>query len=288
MKLTPDQVNKIKELTELGYMDSEIVKQFGNITDGAIYYWRKKLGIKSKFSYEKNSKIDHSKLVELFNAGLSDYKIAKELNVKPCSIFSYRKYHNIGRDRNLKYNKSNPISQFQLEVLIGTLFGDGSMRRINTNAYFSCMHGIKQKEYCEHKYQILKSLEAKLFIHKRKTIDKRTGVYYEDCTVKLPCNPDLNYLFDNFYPNGKKVMPKNVLKDYSEVSLAFHYMDDGCKSKNGYVLATQSFSKEDNLFFIDFLKSKFNLEATLWKRNVIYITNESKSLFRSLIEPFFL
>lgn len=287
MKLTPEQVNDIKRLVGLGYMDSEIAKIFGNVTAGSIYYWRKKLGIKSTFNYEKVSKMDHKKMEELFNAGLSDYKIAKELNVKPCSVFSYRKQHNIGQGRNLKYSKPVPLSSFQIEVIIGIMFGDGSMRRTNTNARFICMHGIKQKDYCEYKYNLLSNLGATIKTHKRKTADIRTGIFYEDCTLCLAANPELNLLYESFYPNGRKAIPFNLLDKYSEVSLAFHYMDDGNKMKNGYCLATENFSQEDNIRFVAFLKERFGLNATLWRSNTIYIKKNSALLFKSLVEPYF-
>lgn len=47
-----------------GMMDSEIAKQLG-VTDGAIFYWRKKLGLKTKFNYSKISKF-----IYIFNFSL--------------------------------------------------------------------------------------------------------------------------------------------------------------------------------------------------------------------------
>lgn len=287
MKLSEKQIFEIKDLVNKGYTDPEIAKQFGTVTAGTIYYWRKKLGIKTTFTYEKISKISHDKLKELFNKGLSDYAIAKELGIKPCSVFSYRKYHNITRERNLKYNQPLPITKFHEELLIGTLMGDASLRKTNVNPSLICMHGIKQKEYCEYKANLLESLGSKVSCHKRKSIDKRTGLLYEDCTFSLPANPELLNLYNSFYPKSKKVLPVDLLTRYTEVSLAFHYMDDGNKMKNGYALATESFNRESLKIFCDFLFKKFGLIAKIWKNNSIYIVKKSSKKFRSLIEPYF-
>lgn len=286
-RLSKEQIDQIAVLAQQGFTDREIARQFGNVTDGAIFNWRKKLGISTTFTYEKVSKMDHKEMERLFNLGLSDYKIAKLMNVKPCSVFSYRKAHNIGQDRNLKYNKAIKPTKFQYELLIGTLLGDASLAKSNTNPRITCAHGIKQKEYCEYKATLLKSLGASTSYHKRSTIDSRTGIFYEDYTMRLPANPEFLPLFNAFYPNGIKVLPIELLNEYSAVSLAFHFMDDGYKMKNGYALATNCFSQESLQVFVKFLFDRFQLQATVWKSsNTIYIHKCSKEKFKNLIEPY--
>lgn len=88
-KITDSMKEQLILLYNEGKMDSEISKIL-KVSDSAIYYWRKKLNLKSKFTYSKISKINNSKFEELFNKGLSDYKIAKELNMSPDSIYSHR------------------------------------------------------------------------------------------------------------------------------------------------------------------------------------------------------
>lgn len=287
-KLTEEQIVQIPVLAEQGYTDTEIAKMFGDVSRCCIQYHRKKLNVQSRFTYEKISKMDHKKMEELFNSGLSDYKIAKELGVKPCSVFNYRKYHNIGVGRNLKYNKAIKPTDFQRQLLIGTLFGDSSLRKTNTNPSISCMHSIKQREYCEYKTELLKSLGAHSKCYKRNIVDTRTGLRYEDCTMRLPANPEYMDLYDSFYPNGHKIFPLNLLHEYSEVSLAFHYMDDGYAIRGGYALATNCFDRESLQKFVTFLAERFGLKATLWnKENVVHIHKCSGETFRTLVEPYF-
>lgn len=285
-KLSEKQISQIPILVKQGLMDSEIAHLFGNVTSGAVAYWRKKLNNPTTFTYEKVSKMDHKEMKRLFNLGLSDYKIAEIFGVKPCSVFNYRKYHNIGQDRNLKYNQAVKPTNFQYELLIGTLLGDASLRKTNTNPNITCSHGIKQKEYCEYKADLLKSLGATVSYHKRNIVDNRTGILYEDYTMRLPANPEFTSLFEAFYPNKTKVLPVELLDRYSAVSMAFHFMDDGYKMKNGYALSTNCFSQEALQKFVSFLDIKFGIKATLWKCNVVYINKVSKEHFRKLIESY--
>ena len=51
----------------------------------------------TKFTYSKISKINKEEFEKLFYKGLSDYVIAKELNMSPDGIYSYRMRHNYRR-----------------------------------------------------------------------------------------------------------------------------------------------------------------------------------------------
>jgi hypothetical protein len=69
-------------------------------------------------------------------------------------------------------------------------------------------------------------------------------------------------------------------------------MDDGYKEKDGFILCTDSFSKEEVSLLIEELRSSdFNLNCTLRLNKShyrIYILSESMSNFKSLVSPYFL
>lgn len=286
-KLTKLEKIKIKELANKGKMDSEIAKIF-NVSSGTIFYWRKKLKIKTKFTYDKISKINKDKFEELFNKGLSDYAIAKELNMSPDGVYSHRMRHNYIRNNNLRFNTAIKLSYLQKQVFIGTILGDSSLR-LNKGCVspsMSCAHGIKQKEYCEYKTQIFKNLGAKCNYHKRSTSDKRNGIFYEDYTMFIPANPEFLPYYKEFYRKNKKIIPINILSNFTEISLAFLFMDDGTKTKTSYKIATNGFDKENIVLFSNFLKAKFNLDTTIHKDNGLYIKTNSRNLFTYLISPY--
>lgn len=286
-KVTENMKQQIVALYNQGLMDSEIAKQIGGITDGAVFYWRKKLGLKTKFDYSQVAKIDKEKFEELFNQGLSDYVIAEKLGMSPDGVFSHRQRHGYVR-KSLIIAKSIPLTQFQKEVLMGTLLGDSSLRvqKKVHNPSLSCSHGITQKEYCEYKTEIFKSLGAHCEYHKRNIPDKRNGKCYEDYTMRTPANPELQIWYNAFYPNGKKVIPADLFKYFTAASLAFMYMDDGYKASCSYSIATNCFDIEHIKVFCRMLKEKFNIDTSILRNNAIYIKANSRNLFEHLIKPY--
>lgn len=284
-KLSEEDKQKICKLADEGKTDTEIAKLF-NVTDGTIFYWRKKLNIKSKFTYDKISKINKTKFLELFNQNLSDYAIAKQLNMSPDGIYSHRIRYGYVRKKDLRYNEKIKLSKFQKQVLLGTLLGDSTCRCTNKNPRISCAHCIKQKEYCEYKTLIFKNLGATCNYHKRHLQDKRNSNIYEDYTMYIPSNPAFLSFYREFYKKHKKVIPFKLFHLFTEVSLAFMYMDDGTKTKSGYSIATNCFTQLELLKFANFLYNKWGIETSILKSNILYIKAKSASLFKFLIQPY--
>jgi hypothetical protein len=71
-----------------------------------------------------------------------------------------------------------------------------------------------------------------------------------------------NY-YNEFYKDGKKIVPLNFISNLNEKSLAYWFMDDGHKTKFGYVLNTQSFTLEECSFLSNLLNKKFNLLVSI-------------------------
>lgn len=285
-KITKEMMSKMISLYNEGKMDTEIAQEL-NVNRSAIYYWRKKLNLKTKFDYSKISIIDNTKFLELFNQGLSDSKIAKILNVSSGGVYSYRMRNNYLRD-SLSINKPIKLTDFQKQVLIGTMLGDSSFKlgKGSINPSITCAHGIKQKEYCEYKTQIFESLGAKCKYHKRNIPDKRNNIYYEDYTMITPANPELKIWYNAFYKEGKKVIPFELFENFTEVSLAFMFMDDGRKEGNYYSIATNCFTIEDLTKFKKFLLEKFGIDTSIRKDHILYIKANSRNLFTNLITPY--
>jgi len=233
----------------------------------------------------KTTKLFLEDLKPLVEQELSDYKIAKILSVNHCSVWLARKRLKLNR-RNLTISQSTIPTQRQLEVLVGTLLGDSSLRidgKINPS--FSCSHGINQKQYCKWKFQELESLGMKLTYHKRKIPDKRNGIYYEDYTIIGKANPEYINLYKNLYISGKKRITKDFLYNFSVLSLAVLFMDDGSKTSKGSILiSTNCFPEDDLVLFTNFLKDKFNLEFSIQSNNSIYLLKKDFNKFKELIQ----
>ena len=286
-RLTNLDKENIKRLYEQGKMDSEISKELG-IKTQTVQYFRTKNNMPTKFTYSKISKINKEEFEKLFYKGLSDYAIAKELNMSPNGIYSHRMRHNYHR-QDLRYNPKIELSEFQKKVLLGTLLGDSSLRmdKYHKSPTISCAHGIKQKEYCEYKTEIFKNLGAHCKYHKRHIADKRNNKLYEDYTMYVPANSKLKDWYTSFYVSNKKIIPFDLFDNFTEVSLAFMYMDDGFKINNSYSLSTNCFTYEQLFQFKEFLLKKFGIDTSIHKGNILYIKMNSRNLFTQLISPYF-
>lgn len=184
------------------------------------------------------------------------------------------------------------MEKIQREFLIGCMLGDGNIKipRGCKNAMFQCQHGPKQVEYNKWKCKLLSSLGSKFYTYIRKTPNKKTNKTYEANITATKCNKELTELYNSFYINKKKVITKEILKDFTAFSLAVLFMDDGSKTTNTkhgtYTIASCSFDIESLNLFQTFLKETFNLDTTITYDNRLYIKVNSKNLFEYLIKPY--
>lgn len=284
--ITPELEKQIMELYNEGKMDTEIEKETG-ISSKTICFYRKQHNLPTKFNYSKISKINNQEFEKLFNQGLSDYKIAEILGMSPDGIYSHRIRHGYFR-QSLSENKPIELSDFQKQVLLGTMLGDSSfkMGKDSKNPAISCTHCVRQKEYCELKAKIFENLGSNCVYRQRKTPDKRTGKITGGYTMFVPANPTLKNWYYSFYKNKIKVIPFNLFNYFTEVSLAFMFMDDGFKTQCSYSIATNCFTIEELNKFRIFLLEKFSLETSIHKDNRLYILAKSAKRFTELISPY--
>ena len=286
-KITPSMKETLINLYNEGKMDTEIANVL-NVSRSAIFYWRKQLGLKTRFTYSKIAKLDIEKHKDLLlNKELSDYKIADILGLSHCCIRDTRIKLKVKR-RDLRYSQEVPLNHYQIEVLIGTVLGDSSLRASNDAAQLICTHSPKQYNYILNKLNIFKNMGTNLSHYKRNIPNKKTNKRYSYYVIRSNYNPILLPFYNSFYKDGIKIIPRDLISKYfSRVSLAYMFMDDGCKfSKYSYSIATNCFSIEDLKWFQAFLKSKFNLETTILKSKVLYIKACSKDLFTYLVKPY--
>lgn len=283
MKMSSVDVAKAMELAKEGKTDVEIAKLFG-VSQGNIWWHRKNNNVPSSFTYDIFSKIDNQKFEELFHKGLNDREIADQLGVSPDGVYGYRMRHGYRR-RSYKEAVGNPLTQDNLEIILGIMMGDGTMECPNKNARMSFAHCPQQKEYRDYIAKKLSNLNPHLYFHQA-VPDKRTGKCYNSYWCDLPTNPAFNDIYNHFYRSGKKCIPIELFDDFTWQSLAYMYMDDGFWGKSGGYIATNCFTESDLRLFQHFLKTKFNLDTSLCKSKVLYIKAKSFRYMKSQIEPY--
>ena len=198
-------------------------------------------------------------------------------------------------ERNMKYitDGKGPIPASISEILIGLLLGDLHASKAQTkNTSFLFEQGEIHTDYLFHLYEIFKDYcktEPKI----SSRFDKRTNKTYTRVKFSTLTSPLFNYYYNLFYVNDTKIIPANLGELLTARGIAYWAMDDGSKSGSGFILNTQSFTKDENLFLIKILKENFDLDcvlhlhSTLTNQYRIYIKANSMHRFRELVSPYF-
>jgi len=191
---------------------------------------------------------------------------------------------------NLAYNKVmdntvGSLTQYQLSIIIGSVLGDGYIRKIagRRDSFLEINHSIKAKEYVDWKYSALKNICVSP--PKKRIIDE-TRTAYRFYTKQ---HHELSELQESFYKNGKKKIPSSLV--LNPLILAVWFMDDGSKSRKYDVyLNTQQFSVTDQKKLLYKLR-KLGLRARLNKDKKYYrirFLKESVPILNRVIYPFML
>jgi len=146
-------------------------------------------------------------------------------------------------------NTVGSLTQFQKSVVIGSILGDGYLRRIKgrKDAFLEVNHSIKQKEYVVWKYNVLKNVAGGFPKARR---GNGTRVAYRFYTKQLS---DMTELMQHFYQEKIKIIPIGL--ELNPVILAVWFMDDGsmCRETDIY-LNTQQFDVKDQVRLLRILK----------------------------------
>lgn len=171
------------------------------------------------------------------------------------------------------------LLKVQQQLILGSILGDGYMRK-KVNAHLQITHSIKQKEYVDWKYGILKNI----VITPPKSYRGNAGrIGYRFFTRSLP---EITTFYNKFYHNRRKIIPKEL--KLSPLSLAVWYMDDGSRNGHSGYLNCQQFDSESQMNLLTSLE-RFGIKATLHKDKIykrIYISAKSMPLLTNLVERF--
>ncbi len=183
------------------------------------------------------------------------------------------------RSRILKDNLE--LSEFQEEILVGLLLSDGCLERTknSTGARLKVAQCLKQKDFVWWLHQNFSSFVG--------TLPKQ---YREELRFNSLTHRCFKYFYDMFYPEGKKIIPKEIKNLLTPTAFAVWFMGDGSvKSKEckGRILNTQGFNREDIESLISILKEKFNLISSIRTQKdglQIYISAKSAVILNALLK----
>lgn len=235
--------------------------------------------------------INREVYLNYYNIGLSDVKIAMLMGISNTVLSKFRKSLNLVPNRPKftvwKYSDIDVTFDFN-QVILGSVIGDGSLE-LNSkckakNARLRFGHCIKQLDYLQYKVSML----PKLWKSKIRVLESKAE-------ISSISHPILTYYYNKFYNNGTKILPTDLISDIEPLALSILFMDDGSydKNTNSIYISLCNFTKLENETFIQMLKDKFNIDASLMKKGKIgkkyfhiYIKASSRDNFRNLVRPY--
>lgn len=178
------------------------------------------------------------------------------------------------------------FSLTQQSIINGSLLGDGSITKRRTpggNCYFTKPQSASRKEYLEWHFGQLEPFSSRLW----ECDNSCKGKKYRRAVFATVSDPLFTSLRDKWYPDGVKVVPRDLELD--PLSLAIWYFDDGSDhlSDRCCRLATYGFARDDCEFLVSLL-DVLGLKCYIDKANVIRTHARSYKDFVDLVRPFML
>ncbi|GAI36916.1 unnamed protein product, partial [marine sediment metagenome] len=125
----------------------------------------------------------------------------------------------IRRKNSEAHIKTSPITSFtqkERDIIVGSLLGDGSIRKTATRFYDSCYfregHALEQEEYLTYKAEVLNRFNSRLRLYKNKG--------YLSRHLETSVHPLFTQLYRSWYPNGHKVFLEKNVQGMSKFGLA--------------------------------------------------------------------
>lgn len=177
-----------------------------------------------------------------------------------------------------------------IEIIFGSLLGDGKLEMgpRSRNARFGFIQADLHKEYFVFffsKFSILGTTKYREYSY----ADKRTNKTYRSLNFWTKALPELTELYNMFYIDKVKVVPKD-LSLLSPAALAHWIMQDGSRSTSkGLYLCTDSFSEAEVKHLMKYIIDRYKISCSIHKANGrfrIYILAKSVPIISNIVVPF--
>lgn len=133
--------------------------------------------------------------------------------------------------------KLNPLSDTQLQMILGTMLGDGCFTCESKNPRYRTTHGRKQAEYCQSKADLLDD-----YIGTPMKIIENRGFGQESAYFSTLSTPVFASLYGLVCPGGKKTVTQEWLDQLTIEGISWWFQDDGSGYQNQITFSTHGFS----------------------------------------------
>ena len=145
----------------------------------------------------------------------------------------------------IKDHKSKlKLTNYQRELLIGLLLGDGHLETVNGRTYrLRVEHGAQQKPYLDWLFDQFREWIPAGAPRKKERSDGRVSYEFTTCY-----HGAFRFCAQQFYKNKQKHIPNHFHKLINPVALAIWFMDDGSRKSarhKTYNIHTLGYSHKD-------------------------------------------
>lgn len=189
------------------------------------------------------------------------------------------------------YLSNAKLTDRQHQILVGNLLGDGRIEPSMKNAKFTFDQCAAHKEYIEWLCTEFQPFSDKVKVSN--TFQKSKKILRYGYKFYTTSHPEFLKYRNQFYPDGKKIVPKNISDILTPLGLAMWYMDDGNNGRDARysILCTNCFTTKDVELLIDVLYNKFNIKSHInyARENEprIHIgAREGYTRFHEIVDPF--
>ncbi len=170
--------------------------------------------------------------------------------------------------------------QTEKRILLAMCIGDGYVRNNVTSGTLIITHCDAQKDYCEHKANLIsKILHKPIEVRKIENgVDKFGNILYG--YKFYVTHKYFKCVYNWLYNNKKKTITRKILNKLTPESIAIWYMDDGNlatrKNKEQTYVKTQDIylntglQKEENQVIIDYFYEVWGIKFHQVKNNSVY------------------
>ncbi len=232
-KYTP----KVKQMMEAGMKQAEIARVLGIHKSYVSNLIRDITG--RTMSVTRMSPHQVEEALNMYDNGYSMREIWTDLNVTEYDVKQLlrgktRSHHESNHLRAVRL--SQPITESQIQCLLGTLLGDGSIVQNQNRGYrLNVKHGIAQLEYVKHKANVL-GVEHRVHTYKP---NLRSFSKNGSCGFTYQNAGGMKYIESFVIRGGKKTVNEEWLERLSMEGIAYWFMDDGCSSWVGKSVSVQ-------------------------------------------------
>lgn len=288
-----DNVFTREELLELYERFSSIkdISEYLNIRYNTLHYYFKKYKIGN---YKcRGTDLSKEELIDLHNKLGSITKVAASLTYSYATVRSWYEYYGIITNKsnmNIYHEiKEIPMNQQQISVVLGSLLGDGYVRKASKckNALLEISHCEKQLPYLKWKHDILRPFsrpikqtekEGKKFICGREV---NISNFYRFNTI---VHPDITNIFNKYYRKGLKGVDSAIIDDIDLIAMSIWFSDDGTikRDRNGAPImcniCTNSFTYDEHVILVRAVQKFFKGTTKIVSKHVEY-NGENREYF---------